>query len=170
MRTYRYRIEYLKQADAADINAAQKSTSWYTFADRSNNSQNVSPVVDTNHITARYLKLTLLSANIPTASQEISTILQTDYANRLIVFEFKVFADVLTGSKFSPPAIKNNHFFNGKFAYKVSTPETVEIHVSDLSGRVLVHHSERKQPGYWNFSLSNFPDAVRALYRPCKNS
>ncbi|HEX2956788.1 MAG TPA: family 43 glycosylhydrolase, partial [Chitinispirillaceae bacterium] len=156
MRTYRYRIEYLAQTDAPDINAAQKSTSWYTFADCSNNSRNVSPVIDSNRVKARYLKLTLLSANIPTASQEISTILQTDYADRLGVFEFKVFADVSTDNKTFLPAIKNGHSSRSEFFYKVNTPGIVEIHVSDLTGRVILHQSERKQPGWWNFSLNGF--------------
>lgn len=91
LRTYRYRIEYLAASEAASIAVAQSSTAWHLFADRSKNTQKLSPVVDATAATARYMRLTVLSADIPTATAEINTILQTDYADRVGVFEFKVF-------------------------------------------------------------------------------
>ncbi|MBN2188536.1 MAG: family 43 glycosylhydrolase, partial [Chitinispirillaceae bacterium] len=39
MRWYRYRIEYLAASEAANITAAQGSSAWHLFADRSSNSQ-----------------------------------------------------------------------------------------------------------------------------------
>jgi len=91
LRTYRYKIEYLAASEAASVAAAQSSTAWHLFADRSKNTQKLSPVVDAMGVTARYMRLTVISADIPTASAEITTILQTDYADRVGVFEFKVF-------------------------------------------------------------------------------
>jgi hypothetical protein len=90
-RIYRYRIEYLAQAEASSIAAAQSSTTWHMYADRSTNTTSQSPVLDVGPATARYLKITVLSASLPTASAEISTILQTDYADRVSVVEFKAF-------------------------------------------------------------------------------
>jgi hypothetical protein len=60
--------------------------------DRSKNTTNISPVIDVGPATARHLKLTVLSANLPTAPDEIRTILETDYADRVSVVEFKAFA------------------------------------------------------------------------------
>jgi hypothetical protein len=91
LRTYRYKIDYLSASEAANITAAQSSSAWHPFADRSKNAQKLSPVVDAMGVAARYLRLTVLSADIPTANAEISTILQTDYADRVGVVEFKVF-------------------------------------------------------------------------------
>jgi len=91
LRTYRYKVEYLSGSEAATITAAQSSTAWHAIVDRSKNSQKLSPVADPLGVVARYLRLTVLSADIPTASAEITTILQTDYADRVGVVEFKVF-------------------------------------------------------------------------------
>ncbi len=91
LRVYKYRIEYLAQAEAASLSAAQSSTAWHMYADRSGNTANLSPVADVGPFTARYLKVTVLSANLPTASGEIRTILQTDYADRVSIVEFKAF-------------------------------------------------------------------------------
>lgn len=96
LRTYRYKLDYLSASEAASIAAAQSSTAWHPFADRSKNTQKLSPVVDSLRVTARYLRLTVLSADIPTASAEINTILQTDYADRVGVVEFKVFGEPAT--------------------------------------------------------------------------
>ncbi|MEO5770165.1 MAG: family 43 glycosylhydrolase [Polyangia bacterium] len=91
-RAYRYRIESLTQADAASISTAQTSTAWQMYADRSKNTDNISPVLDAAPATARYLRLTLLSADLPTARDEIRTIVETDYADRVSVSEFSVYA------------------------------------------------------------------------------
>ena len=93
LRTYKYRIDYLAATEAANITGTQNSTTWHLFADRSANTQNISPVIDSNRVTARYIKITVLSANLPTESKEIKTILETDYADRVSIFEFKVFGD-----------------------------------------------------------------------------
>jgi len=99
LRTYRYKIDYLSASEAANVAAAQSSTAWHPFADRSKNTQKLSPVVDLLGATARYLRLTVLSADIPTASAEINTIVQTDYADRVGVLEFKVFGPATTAVK-----------------------------------------------------------------------
>ncbi len=92
LRAYKYRIESLATAEAATLPAAQASTAWHMFADRSGNTQSQSPVVDTGAITARYLRITVLSAPLPVAAAEIRTIIQTDYADRVSIVEFKAFA------------------------------------------------------------------------------
>ena len=92
LRVYKYRVEYLAQAESASLSAAQASTAWHLYADRSSNTTNLSPVVDVGPFTARYLRITVLSANIPTAAAEIKTIIQTDYADRVSIVEFKAFA------------------------------------------------------------------------------
>ena len=88
---YLYRIEYLAASEAANIASAQASTAWHMFADRSANMQSMSPVIDTGRITARYVRITVISANLPTASGEVGTITQTDYAERVSIVEFKAF-------------------------------------------------------------------------------
>jgi len=90
-RAYSYRIEYLTQADAGSITAAQTSTLWRPYADRTNDAASSSPVVDVNPTTARYLRITVLGADIPSAAAEIPTILQTDFADRVSIVEFKAF-------------------------------------------------------------------------------
>jgi len=91
LRAYKYRIEYLAQAEASSAASAQSSTAWHAYADRSTNTTALSPVTDSHPATARYLRLTVLSANLPVAQGEIRTILQTDYADRVSVVEFKVY-------------------------------------------------------------------------------
>ena len=102
-RTYTYRIDYLGATEAANITSARNSTSWRLFADRSANTQNVSPLIDSNKVTARYVKITVFSADLPTAMSEISTILETDYADRVSIVEFKVFAVDQTGVRDRQP-------------------------------------------------------------------
>ncbi len=92
LRAYQYRIEYLASTEAATLAAAQTSTAWHLFADRSANTQSLSPIVDTGAITARYLRITVLAAPLPTAAAEIRTIIQTDFADRVSIVEFKAFA------------------------------------------------------------------------------
>ena len=111
LRTYRYKIDYLSASEAANLAQAQASTAWHPYADRSANTQKLSPVVDSLSTTARYLRLTVLAADIPTAADEINTILQTDYADRIGVFEFKVFAPIVT-----IPAHRDS-VFNGGFGF-----------------------------------------------------
>jgi hypothetical protein len=97
-RAYRYRIETLTQAQASSLAAARASSAWRPYADRSTNTQAPSPITDVQAATARYLRLTVLGADLPVASAEIRTILQTDYADRVSVVEFKVFQNA------APPA------------------------------------------------------------------
>jgi len=128
MRTYRYRIEYLFSSDAKDLAAAETSDKWQLFADRSKNSDNVSPVVDSSNVTARFMKITLLSADLPVSNSEISTILQTDYADRVSIFEFKVFGSEIV--KVGDAAVFENRFNAARWMYPLS------LSYYSLSGRL----------------------------------
>ncbi len=90
-KVYRYRIDYLSQAEAADVNAASQSNRWAIYADRSDNARKQSPLVDTKSVSARYLRITILSADLPTPVQSTSPA-RTDYLNRVSIVEFGVFA------------------------------------------------------------------------------
>jgi hypothetical protein len=148
MRTYRYRIEYLQQSDAANINAAKTTTTWNMYADRSTNTDNISPVIDSNTVTARYLKLTLLSGDIPNENGQINTILQTDYADRLSVVEFKVFEDSRTGIKncFPDRSLQLKHL-NGILSYTLNKEDRIEIILLKLCGRVMYHRKKWQSSG-----------------------
>lgn len=89
-RLYKYKIDYLQQSDAINIEAAKNSTAWKLYADRSNNSKKQSPLVDSKAVTARYLKITILSADLPGPEQSHSPS-RTDYLNRVSIVEFGVF-------------------------------------------------------------------------------
>ncbi len=91
MRLYKYKIEFLTGAEAASLEAARGVAAWHMFADRSKNTETLSPVVDTGRAAARFIKITALSANLPAAQNEIRTIIETDYADRFGIAEFKVF-------------------------------------------------------------------------------
>lgn len=90
-RVYRYKIESLPQSAATDLAAAAKSTAWSLFADRSDNAERQSPLVDRRTVKARYLKITILSADLPTPRESTSPA-RTDYLNRASIVEFAVFA------------------------------------------------------------------------------
>jgi F5/8 type C domain len=90
-RAYKYRIEYLAQSEASNEAAAQARAAWHSYADRSTNTTALSPVTDSRIATARYLRLTVLSANLPVAQAEVRTIVQTDYADRVSVVELNVY-------------------------------------------------------------------------------
>ena len=157
MRTYRYRIEYLEEADAADINAAKNSGNWRIYADRSSNTDNVSPVVDSNAVTARYVKLTLLSGDIPKDDAQIRTIVETDYADRLSVFEFKVFEDPSTGNRNMTPARRSDfQTGNGMLTYTIGREGSVTFVLSDLRGRVMYSNVEKKMCGTFRLNSADF--------------
>ncbi|MFT3789055.1 MAG: family 43 glycosylhydrolase [Tepidisphaeraceae bacterium] len=90
-KVYRYKIEYLTQSDASDLAAAGKSVRWELYADRSNNAEKQSPLVDRKTVTARYLKISILSADLPRPNQSTSPA-RTDYLDRVSIVEFGVFA------------------------------------------------------------------------------
>jgi hypothetical protein len=50
-----------------------------------------SPIVDSGQISARYLRVTVQSGDVPTSQAEIRTVIETDYADRVSIVEFKVF-------------------------------------------------------------------------------
>ena len=90
-RLHQYKIEFLSQAEAANLEVARNSTAWKLYADRSHNRQKQSPLIDPKEVLARYLKLTILSADLPGPEQSRSPS-RTDYLNRVSVVEFGVFA------------------------------------------------------------------------------
>jgi hypothetical protein len=140
LRTYRYKIEYLSASEAASISAAQASTAWHQYADRSKNAQKLSPVVDSLATTARYLRLSVLSADIPTAGGEINTILQTDYADRVGVVEFKVFAPGPTSV--SAQSLRTDVFARGvrwsAGALRLSEAKSGKVQIIDSRGNTRI--------------------------------
>lgn len=149
MRTYKYRIDYLAATEAANITAARNSTLWHLFADRSANSQNVSPIIDSNKVTARYVKITVLSANLPTASNEIKTILETDYADRVSIVEFKVFGDTIpTGINGLSDKRRGTLTCNSRKAGLGS------ITVFDIKGRTIYNAAVKIPAGGYSFDIS----------------
>lgn len=164
MRAYRYRIEYLEAADADDINAAEQSSSWREYADRSGNTDNVSPVVDSNAVTARYVKLTLLSGDIPKASEQVRTIVETDYADRLSVFEFKVFEGPETRAvpDESSRFLKSNRE-DGLLSYSMSRRGDVKIRLIDPTGRTVCEKQEIRHSGTYHFHRNDVT-AVPGVY------
>ena len=149
LRTYKFRIDYLAATEAANITGAQNSTAWHLFADRSANSQNVSPVIDSNRVTARYIKITVLSANLPTSSNEIKTILETDYADRVSVVEFKVFGDTMqTGIRSASGKQKGTLICNSRKAGLGS------ISVFDVKGRTVYSAAVMIPAGGYTFNIA----------------
>jgi hypothetical protein len=151
---YKYRIEYLAHAEAAGITAAQGSTAWHSFADRSANTQDVSPVVDSAKVTARYLKTTVLSAALPTATNEIRTIVETDYADRVSIVEFKAFGEKQVGVRTAAPSMARN-VKNPDVAYEMKQDGSVEITLINTAGRTVLRRMEIKQRGIHVWNLRN---------------
>jgi hypothetical protein len=148
---YKYRIEYLAQSEAASISTAQNSAAWHTYAERSANTQNVSQVVDSVTVTARYLKVTVLSAALPTAVNEIRTIVETDYADRVSIVEFKAFKDGQVGVGQKKASMVQS-VKKGVVVYEVKRDGMVEIALMNAAGKVVYRCLERKQRGTcsWN--------------------
>jgi hypothetical protein len=125
LRLYKYKIEYLANAEAGSLEATQSSSAWHMFADRSKNTATVSPVTDSGLATARFVKITVLSANLPTATNEIKTILETDHADRASIVEFRVF------KAGAAPVISKN-------ARPVSdSPSATHLTIVNASGRTI---------------------------------
>lgn len=141
MRIYRYRIEYLAQAEAASMTSAQASTAWHMYKDRSANTQNVSPIIDSNAVTARYLKITVISANLPTTSAVISTMAQTDYTDRVSIFEFKVFAGPTSSNQYKQSKKEGLGYLmyqNGSIVYKAENTGSVALELLNANGRIIM--------------------------------
>jgi len=159
MRTYNYRIEYLTAAEVVNLDAAVTSAAWHLFADRSANSENVSPIIDTNTVSARYIKVTLLSADLPKTSLEVETILETDHADRVSIFEFKVFAKDTMSTKVTK--IKKGWGFNnspaGVLTCNSHKAGTGSVKVFDVKG-CRVYSAEIMIPsGGYSLSISKLP-------------
>lgn len=92
-RTYKYKIEYLSQKQANDLNKASESTRWEIFADRSIDGAEKSPVTDHSvnkkSVKARFIRLTILgSLNLPPTADDWDS---ANAVNTLSIFEIKVF-------------------------------------------------------------------------------
>ena len=155
MRTYKYRIDYLSATEAANSTVARNSTAWHLFADRSANTQNISPVIDSNKVTARYVKITVFSADLPTATNEIGTILETDYADRVSIVEFKVFAVDQTGVRDRQPG--NPERKKAGISYEMKKPGPVTIRIIDPSGRAVLRMREFNDAGHHTLNTARLP-------------
>ena len=94
-RTYKYKLEYLFQKEAKDINTASEKDTWKVFADRSTNGAEQSPVTDHalngKPVKARYIRLTILDCvNIPPTADGADMV---NAENALSIFEIKVFGE-----------------------------------------------------------------------------
>ncbi|MBN1128572.1 MAG: hypothetical protein JXA71_06275, partial [Chitinispirillaceae bacterium] len=98
------------------------------------------PMVDTGRVTARYMRITVNSANLPTAADQIRTIIETDYADRVSVVEFKVFQESIPVSvsdndvpqRMSPPLKRL-----GALTCVLQKAGVVSLNVIDISGRTV---------------------------------
>jgi len=91
-RTYKYKLEYLSSKDAQSLDAATVSSKWQLFADRSGEGAPQSPVKDkpagSSSVKARFVRLTILSADIPERADPIEI---KNSGNALSIFEIRVF-------------------------------------------------------------------------------
>jgi hypothetical protein len=159
-RNYKYQIQYLSASEAADTGAARVSTAWHMYADRSANADSVSPEIDTGTVNARFMKITLLSANLPTVAAQISTIIQTDYADRLGIWEFRVFAPTATpvleqGARSGRP--------QGDLTYALNVPGRVTIRMVDAAGRTVYRSGGFAASGSYVVHPAGFP-LVHGVY------
>ncbi len=160
MRWYRYRIEYLAASEAANITAAQSSTAWHMHADRSANTENVSPITDTGRVTARYMRITVLSANLPTAVNQINTIIQTDYADRVSIVEFKAFQNATS-------QILNRNGQRRGVAPRTCILEKagrVNLNIVDISGRTVYRQETMAPAGEFIWNTARVPLAPGAYF------
>ncbi len=162
-RNYKYQIQYLAAAEAADTGAARNSTAWHMYADRSANADSVSPEIDTGTVTARYMKIILFSANLPTVTAQITTILQTDYANRVGIWEFRVFAPTTTSIlEHKNPSHRIAHPM-GALSYEVKTPGQVTIRMVNAAGRTVFRSAGFAAAGSYVVNPGRF-SLVRGIY------
>ena len=94
-RTYKYKIEYLQQEEASNLDIASESKAWKVFVDRTMNGVPQSPVIDTlpnkSSVQGRFVRLTILDGiNIPETADGIDLI---NAKNALSIFELKVFGE-----------------------------------------------------------------------------
>ncbi len=92
-RTYKYKIDYLPQKEAENLETASCSDVWKTFADRSVEGAEKSPVTDTlpdkSSVKARFVRLTILDCeNLPPTADGLDPV---NAENALSIFEMKVF-------------------------------------------------------------------------------
>ncbi len=92
-RTYKYKIDYLSQDDASGLEDAAVSDAWKTFADRSVEGVEKSPVTDARFdqspVSARFVRLTILACvNIPPTADGLDIV---NAENALSIFELKIF-------------------------------------------------------------------------------
>ena len=94
-RTYKYKIEYLQQEEASNLDIASESKAWKVFVDRTMNGVPQSPVTDTlpnkSSVQGRFVRLTILDGiNIPETADVIDLI---NAKNALSIFELKIFGE-----------------------------------------------------------------------------
>lgn len=90
-RKHAYRIDVLSADRAATLEAAaQVSDGWTCFAQRQDAAP--SPVMDRGRAQARFVRLTVLSADLPRGEEALAPGKQ-DYTDRISVVEFRVFGN-----------------------------------------------------------------------------
>jgi hypothetical protein len=155
LRNYKYRIEYLSASEAANLAAACSLSTWHMYANRAASTDTLGITVDSNKVTARYIKLTVLSFNQPPASY-LTTIDQTDYHNRVSVIEFQVFKD--PASKIMPVENKVygiNHV-NG-LSYELASAGLVRLKVMNAVGIVVLNRTFNSGGGVHTVTTASLP-------------
>ena len=91
-RTYKYKIEYLSSKDAHGLDEASSNDNWKMFADRSAEGSPQSPVKDVyvkgSSVKARFIKLTILDADVPQTADGADL---KNATNAWSIFEIRVF-------------------------------------------------------------------------------
>lgn len=91
-RTYKYKIEYLPSKYAQELDKAANDNNWQLFTDRSIEGTSQSPVKDKPiknlSVKARFIRLTILAADVPFAADGLDT---KNATNGWSIFEIRVF-------------------------------------------------------------------------------
>lgn len=153
LRNYRYKIEYLAASEAANLAVACSLSTWHMFANRAASTDTIGITVDSNKVTARYMKLTVISFNQPSASY-LTTIDQTDYHNRVSVIEFQVFNDAITNIVPVNKHMGGINRVNG-LSYELASPGLVQIKVVNAAGIVVLNRTFNSSAGMHTVAASS---------------
>jgi len=155
LRNYKYRIEYLTSSSAASLAAACSLSTWNLFADRTLSTDTIGITVDTHSVVARYMKLTVISFNQPSASY-LTTINQTDYYNRVSVIEFQVFANRATGILPVEKQIGGVNHVKG-LSYELAAAGLVQLEVVNAAGSVVLNRTINSEAGQHTVQTASLP-------------
>ena len=86
-KTYKYKIEYISSEEAGNIDEAVNAKEWKVFCHKTEQGTKMSPVVDKNKATGRYLRLTVVGMEgVP----ERSAPKDENAVNAISIVSFKV--------------------------------------------------------------------------------